>query len=342
MAAIMGDVVHDCLEAVVSALVTNDVDSVADDSAVAVLRSLGGYPVVIRNALDEQFRRLEGNPRCSGRIEQLRRDLDRRIPEIRGAVQAVLVRSSLVIRRGTDGVREDRESTWAGAGQPRVMADGSYPELSLFSSELGMSGRLDLVSLKGSEVHIVDYKSGKQRSHHAEQMRTYALIWWLRDNCDPNRPYATKLTLSYANHDVDVESPTPEELVVLGEETRTQINDVKRVLGHEEPPARPDDETCRFCAVRHLCDPYWNHISGKPLKAGVSDFRGEVVNVIGPKSWLLREDGGQQIVLRHADDTSSYEMGARVRVVGAVVTLGDDDDDCVASVVVSSEVFIER
>ena len=341
VASIVGNVVHECLESIVLALVQNNTTSVEGAAAVGVLRSLGGYPAVIRKALDHQVDGLASNPRLEGRMDQLRRDLWARVPEIRQTVQTLLSTSVLVGREGWDGRGPCSGTIPSGNLRSQETSNGSFPEISLTSSRLGMTGRLDLVSVDGSSVHIIDYKTGVPRAHHIDQMRIYALLWWLRDDVDPSRPYATRLTLSYPGHDLDVQVPTAAELSALEISTKAQLEQLRRDIDMDPPEARPDQDTCRFCPVRHLCDPYWSYISGTPPVDGFADVRGRVASRNGPKSWLLIPEDGQQVVLRCADESTEFELDSWLRVVSAAVNIEPDTGGYVASIVSGSEVFVE-
>lgn len=201
-----------------------------------------------------------------------------------------------------------------------------------------MTGRADLVTISGGDVHIVDYKTGAPSEHHSEQLRAYALIWSRHDSLDPTRPYATRLTVSYPNADVEVDAPTTDELDILETQTVARLKDLTNQLAEDPPQARPEEERCRFCPVRHLCDPYWRSFAKDVSDQGFSDLRGQVVEQSGPRSWKLRLASGEDILLPVSSEAVQYELGAWLRILAAVVSPGSDSSPDIASLVATSEV----
>ena len=342
VAALAGNVVHESLEILIRALVRSGCVSTQDPEAVAVLRSLGGYSAVIQRVTEEQIRRLENNPRCHSRHEYLRRELTLRRAEMRRATQSLLSRSIIAADVEQTHPRDRSDRSESRATVRRHRPDGSYPELSLRSTRLRMTGRADLVTISGGDVRIVDYKTGAPSEHHSEQLRAYALIWSRHDSLDPTRPYASRLTVSYPNADVEVDAPTTDELDILETQTVARLKDLTNQLAEDPPQARPDEERCRFCPVRHLCDPYWRSFAKDVSDQGFSDLRGQVVEQSGPRSWKLRLASGEHTLLRVSSEAVQYELGAWLRILGAVVSHGSDSSPDIASLVATSEVYVER
>ena len=278
-----GTVVHESLEIIIRALIDKGCTSIQTPEAVEILRSLGGYSAVILRVADENIGRLEKNPRCRSRLEYLRRELTLRSSEIRQEIQSLL--SRLIISAGIDR-SNSKEKAYRSESQtiPNLrLSEGSYPEMLLRSTKLKMSGRADLVTISGRDVHIVDYKTGKSSDHHSEQLRIYALTWSRHDSLDPSHPYVTRLTMSYPNEDVEVDVPTADELDNLEIQTVARIKNLANRLAEEPPQASPSEEKCRFCSVRHLCDPYWHLFAVDASVESFLDLRGEVVEQSGPK-----------------------------------------------------------
>ena len=285
IAALAGEVAHRSLETIIGALTDYGCTSPQDADAVTVMRSLGGYSAVIGDAVREQVRRLEDNPRFSGQIAHITQELEQRSAQLRTDTQALVSRSNFTPRpRRTKTPAGSR----LGATVLQHLPDGSYTEMTLTSSELGMTGRADLVTLTGSDVHIVDYKTGEPSPDHADQLRMYALLWSRSDRPDPARPHATRLTASYPTCDIEVEVPAAAELEALEARTVARLKHLGSQLSEKPPEARPGGQRCRYCPVRHLCDPYWNSAAFKANDEGIGDLRGEVVEVTGPKTWTLR------------------------------------------------------
>ena len=338
-AALTGEVVHRSLETIVDALVTNGCAGPHDESAVSVMRSLGGYSEVIREAIDERVQELRDNPRCRDRVEQVAGDLRQRVAEMRQETQALVSRTPF-LSRGPQ--REPSAGSNPKATGTRQLPDGSYAEFTLRATSLRLAGRADLVTLAGTDVHIVDYKTGEPSPQHAEQLRLYALLWSRSDHPDPLRPYATRLSVSYPGLDVDIAVPDEIELEEIERQTAARIARLEEHLAEYPPEARPATERCRRCSVRHLCDPYWQFTELQANSVGRGDLRGIITECCGPRAWTLRLMNGDDVLLLGTDGTSAIRVGAHLRVLNAHIKPASDNDQVVASLASASEVYVER
>lgn len=339
IAALTGEVVHRSLKTIIDALVTNGCAGPHDESAVSVMRSLGGYSAVIQEAIGDQIRELEDNPRCSGTIEQTAGDLLLRVADMRQETQALVSRTPFLSRGPLRGTPAGSDPKATGT---RHLPDGSYAEFTLRSTSLRLTGRADLVTLAGSEVHIVDYKTGEPSPQHAEQLRLYALLWSRSDHLDPLRPYATRLSASYPGRDIDIDAPDKTELEDIERQTGARIARVEEHLAEYPPEARPATERCRRCSVRHLCEPYWLSTELQAESVGRGDLQGIITESCGPRAWTLRLMNGDNLLLLGADDTSAIMVGRRLRVLGAYLKPASDNDPAVASLTSTSEIYVER
>lgn len=326
LAAVIGDTVHAALEQIVRALTGAGLDSSASSGAVDVLRSIGGYSGVLEAAISSVASKLQANPRMTARFDSFVRELRSHLPEMRQRTQAALSRTRLVPRAG--------EPT-ADAGGAGTARRGSYPEFDLISSALGWKGRVDLLTVDGQDVHILDYKTGAPSEHHIDQLRTYALLWFRRDDADTDRPMATKLTLSYPTHDVDVAVPTEHELLALETELEARAAAVRKQL-RQDRPARPDPENCTFCSVRHLCGVYWRTLP--TANEGPTDAEVTIQARNGPRSFRARVSHTNEDVLIRTGEDASRPAGSRWRLLYGYGVRGDDDVLGI-SVTASSELY---
>lgn len=326
LAAVIGDVVHAALEEIVRALSRAGLDSGASAGAVSVLRSIGGYSGVVERAIAAPVSKLEENPRMTSRLDSFVRELRSHLPEMRQRTQAALSRTRLVPR--------SIDSPLDGGGSG-VLGDGSYPEFDVVSDSLGWAGRLDLLTIDRHDVHIVDYKTGAPSEHHADQLRTYALLWFRRDGARSEPSIATKLTLSYPSHDVDVPAPPEDELLDLGRDLVARSNAVRQQLEGQRA-ARPSPENCTFCSVRHLCDMYWRNI---PTAAeGPTDAEFTVTARNGPRSFRTRLSHTTEDVLVRTSEEASLPIGSRWRLLSGF-GVRSDEGDLGISVTASSELY---
>ena len=339
VAALAGEVVHRSLETIVGALVANGCTGPQDEYAVSVMRSLGGYSEVIREAIDERIQELGDNPRCRDTAEQIAGDLLQRVADMRRETQALVSRTPFLSR---DPQREPPAEAGPKVTGTRHLPDGSYAEFTLRSTSLRLIGRADLVTLAGTDVHIVDYKTGEPSPQHAEQLRLYALLWSRSDHPDPLRPYATRLSASYPGLDVDIAVPDEIELEEIERQTAARIARLEEHLAEYPPEARPATERCRRCSVRHLCDPYWQFTELQANSVGRGDLRGIITESCGPRAWTLRLMNGDDVLLLGTDGTSAIRVGAHLRVLDAQIKPASDNDQVVASLTSASEVYVER
>jgi len=329
-ATLVGDVVHGALQRIIGALLAAGCPSATSAEAVGALRELGGYTSVLHEVLDQRVTRLSDNPRISQRLDRLRRQLGQRIPEMRQRTQATLSRTEFVAEGGAPSSAESRDG--------ERLADGSYPEFELRSSALGWAGRADLVTIAGSNVHIIDYKTGAPTESHADQLRTYALLWARRDHGDPERACATRLTLSYATHDVNVPAPSASELAALERELSQRTEVLRAELRSPNPSARPSPDNCGYCPVRHMCDAYWpTLVHQAPL--GPVDVEIHVLRVNGPHSWIAQLSGSNDEALIRAPDDLGLKAGLRARVLGAYASSGQETQSLTITLTSASEVY---
>lgn len=328
---VVGHVVHASLEIILGELVRAGCSSVEDPSAVTALRSVGGYTQLLRDQVKAQVRRLADNPRSSGRLDQIERDLLTRVPEMRQSVQALVARSEF-----TSGSEFVASSGSTGAR----LADGTYTEFEIRSEELAFSGRIDLLVVAGREIRVTDFKSGAPSAEHEDQLRTYAAVWARRTDPDPDQPLATRLTIAYVTHDVDIDAPGHEEIDQIAQRLRDRVDAATNELKSADPIAKPGVDTCRYCSVRHLCEDYWRMLDQSDPE-GVGDVEVEIVAPNGPRSWLVRTSAGAGGILR-TSERDDLSAGARRRFLGVFVSPADNDGMFTISVGHSSEEYALR
>lgn len=337
-AALVGDIVHSALEQVLHALHSSGCKSQAEETAVSVLRELGGYSALVRRAIDVEMRRLETNPRMAPRVESLRALLGQKVPELRQRVQSVVTRMPL-------GPSAPKPESERGGGRG-PLGPGSYPEIELRAPQLRFVGRVDLLSVQTDQVTITDYKTGKPDPYHADQLRIYALLWQHDQEVNPTGVPAGTLCIAYAAHDEILDAPDAVELGDLATALKARIHVADAQLRHRPPVARPAPDICRYCAVKHMCEEYWSELA-TTVPAGVSappvfaDCEGTISRRNGPRSWILAlKPSGLEVLLRTPTETPSFEAGDRVRVLGVAYGADDDGEQTVATITQASEVFV--
>ena len=121
-----------------------------------------------------------------------------------------------------------------------------------------LAGRIDKIK---NHV-IIDLKTGEEDLEgHGEQLRLYAVLWWLRFG---NLP--TGLEVRYPNRTHVFAIPSEADLSQTAQNFNAELKAISLALAEPPPPARPAVETCSFCPVRQLCPEYWQASVTRPLR----------------------------------------------------------------------------
>ena len=333
--ALEGSVVHQSLEAIVSALVDARCTSLADERAVVTLRALGGFSEVVSGSLGKALQQQEGNPRSAALREIYAQRLVSRIPALRAKVQGLLARIKLGETRGEPIPAGDRQK-----GPRGQLLSGTHMEATLRARDLGWIGIADLVTISGAGCEIRDYKTGVPAEGHEFQVQVYALLWSKDLQANREGRLANALVISYDDHDVRVKPPSGEELRVLEDELRKRTAQALAALKANPPMARPNSHNCMRCPVRQLCDEYWSwHAkqgpSGKTDHSSVAGF-GDIELTVsgrhGPNSWDGFVDpgvdglAGTRILLRGRELPFDPRPDQRVRVLDAYKAVWNSDE----------------
>lgn len=336
--ALVGDAVHRVLELILRSLHDHGCQSLATPCAVEVLKELGGYSKLIERVIDEQLHDLEDNPRMVDRIPGLRSALRTRVPDIRHRVQAAITRTTLKPIPSTNRAILDTP-------QRGPLGDGSYPEVELRAPELRFGGRADLLTISSGACTITDYKTGVPDTHHAEQVKTYALLWSRDRELNPSKLPLQQLVLSYGTHDERLDPPTDAHLVALAGQLVNRTAEAESQLLLRPPPARPAPAMCRFCGVRQLCEDYWDSLTHLATRSSHEepdwfDYEGTVTSRNGPRSWLVTADDGSALLLRTSSETTTFRLGDRIRLLNLLHGRDPDSPVPIGTLTQASEVFL--
>lgn len=345
--AIMGDAIHGALETIVKALVEAGCESSRAPGAIEVFKSLGGFTVLIEQAVSTRLNRIKTNPRLDAeRCRRLTRELGDRVADARGQVQEYLSRGKFPAKPTDAAVpaQGSAEQEPPAFGRHAV-GPGAHPEVTLADEELRLMGRVDLLTVGDGNADIVDYKTGAEDPSHFDQLRLYALLWDLDRVVNPNGVPATGLTAAYHNHDVTVAAPTAAELRDLEEAVRVRIAAADALFATASPPARPSVEQCGMCHVRSLCDAYWASVAPDPSTVKNGDWF-DYEGIVGPANgvrslWMLSAASGQkELLLRTTSTSKPLEIGSRVRLLGLRCDADPEVPATTARMTASSEVFV--
>ncbi|MBS1519872.1 MAG: PD-(D/E)XK nuclease family protein [Bacteroidetes bacterium] len=187
----------------------------------------------------------------------------------------------------------------------------------------GLTGRIDLVIRRDQWTAIVDYKTGTITTGNGEikpafviQLKLYALLYQKQTG-----QIVSKLNLlNLADERFEVPF-TQEELEPLYEQVLAKSASLNEFIdaGDFSALANLEEETCRFCQLRPLCDHYWQ----SAIK-NTSDFEGsfrEVKEAFDKSLLLVFDVAGERRLLRGLqgwtmDDFAGKE-GMSLRVLNA-------------------------
>ena len=333
MPALIGDVIHRCVEILLRAFHNQRCGGVDDPCSVAILREIGGYSVLVGRVIEERLSGFVGNPRASRVLNQVRTNLNARVPEIRQRVQLLI--SGLNIEPSTEPHTGDPQR----GAQQHALDLGSHPEVWLEAPSLQFAGRADLISVSESGASITDFKTGARHENHDDQLRTYALLWTQDRDINPNDTPVAGLTLSYSDQDVEIDPPSAGELHDLAERLQSRVETVVLSLQDRPPPATLP-ESCSICSVRHLCDAYWSSARSADTDATFGDFQVHVVDRNGPRSWnVLIDPERNPALFRTIDEAVDFRRGDRLRILNASRAADEDSGTLILTEVSGTEVF---
>lgn len=330
-----GRIVHRAIETLIKAADSSDTNEHGPMALAAALHRIGGYMHLLNCSMLEEIDALRRNPRVEEQLEWIERDLRGRLLLMREQVQAQIARLAPTFVQHADGKRGQ-------VGDRRAaLSEGAHSEVAVQSAKLGWKGIVDLITVSQEDVEITDFKTGVEKSSHAEQVRIYSLLWADDDELNPAHRQATKLSVAYAASTVTI--PPLEDEESFRRQLVVRTNEVLEQISLPEPAALPEAETCRSCFVRHLCDEYW--ITFGPIhrtsqgNVEVCDAELLIDEVIGPRSYLARPQHTDDppMILRSRKEGIAVS-GAHVRVLDAICE--DESGEPVLSATRNSEVFV--
>lgn len=349
--ALAGTVLHLAIEELTTALVRARCETVHSETAVGVMKGLGGSSTILAASIDRVIRRFEGNPRCARDLALVAASLRKQIPDLRTKLQTILSRLTLPQTKPTTESHPEN-------GPMRGSPSGFLSEVQLRAGNIGWKGTADLIAVTSNGCEITDFKTGEPDEDHALQLRVYALLWSRDRDRNPDGRLANRLIVAYDRATVEVSSPTNSELDLLEAALVIRQETAIASVSQHPPEARPSRDNCQYCSVRHLCEAYWD--SGTQMRLGAAgtesrfaDMEVAITARHGPSSW----DGtitssavarsGDLVFLQGASLPFLPRPGQRVRILGGHVEKADADSlptACTSTLTVAlsagSEVFL--
>jgi hypothetical protein len=326
--AVKGSAVHLAVETITKKLILAGCPSVQDPRATSVLKDLGGYTKIVTDCVQRVLKRFADNPRSTRVMESAERTLRGQTPDLRMRVQSILARLRL------PPLPELPQSSGAASAKfRRPLAVGAYPEVELRAPRIRWKGKADLLVITDESCDITDFKTGAPDEAHGFQVQIYALLWSLDDELNPTHRPADRLVLAYPTGDVEVRTLSEDQLRIFEKDLLEGRESADAALAMQPPEARPTLESCRYCAVRHLCDEYWsqdNRSNRSGPEAPFSDAQLRILRRHGPTSFdAVLESTADNITgkpaLLRIQESWQLEPGRRFRVLDAGIAVDSDD-----------------
>jgi hypothetical protein len=235
-ATLEGRVVHSAAERF-----ANAVAGVGSDRERAVqLRS--SFPIrrVVVEEFDKLLDEISNNPRLDGPRISAGVSVD----DCVNAFKEIAARLVTTLGRPRGTTAKDSRSNGERAHLPLAA------ELSVAIDDPPLRGRLDLVR----DGVVYDFKTGEPSPAHAEQLRFYALLLWLRYG---RLPAALRLIYSKRREEVEVPTPDEPDMDLLKARYAKEVTGIVRSLQAGMVPPAPSTDGCMFCPVRQGCSAYW-------------------------------------------------------------------------------------
>lgn len=198
-----------------------------------------------------------------------------------------------------------------------------HTELQLVDPEIGLEGRLDRLQVVDGRFHVTDLKSGIWQgdvaSDQEQQLLLYAALvrtvfGQLPSSISIETAEGRTYSLPVHRDDVDVAVATAVRLV---DQFNTAASGGWPAL---EALSRPNDEGCRHCPARILCEPYWRALQSGWRFHGAA--RGTVADLTAVSGcWTVKINTSSPCD-RTGRMTSIYRLPIEAREPASIAVVG--------------------
>jgi CRISPR/Cas system-associated exonuclease Cas4 (RecB family) len=342
-----GRVVHRSIEAILNAFRERDPAT----SPEAVLKQMGGYSAVVEREIEAVLKeKVADNPRMQEQAADFESALRESADNLRAEVQRHVTRLDKIPTPVVRPTRDQGEAESPDSSRRKPLHEGVYAEQWVQAHSIGWGGYIDLLSLGNDHCEISDIKTGERKESHVEQIRLYALFWWLDDELNPEGRVADTLRLRYPSETIEVSAPDEAELKSFRQQVENRGEEVRALIGESPPLARPEQERCRWCDVRHLCEEYWSDETQARLAdespPNFADAELRLTHSSGPGVWhaQILSDGhwrrGEDAIFEAMKGPERFQNLDEVRILGAQVLDGPGRDRIGLRETRRSEVFL--
>ena len=247
-AAVEGRIVHEALELLFKTLAIAGLPDLGTPAFKAEIARVDVGDQV-RRLLDEHDLRLEAHPRTAGfRLRASPEQLINRVIRLFRAEYHGVAPSP-----ADDSKRRPTRASGKLAGKEMLsilLSRGAITELALRHPSLPFAGFVDLVRTTNNGIEIIDFKTGRQKAEHQDQVLGYALLWWRITGQTPKRA-SVRYTSGADTRTIDVKLLTNHE-----RRLRQRIEKTIATLSLAPATAHTGNH-CLHCDVRQFCDRFW-------------------------------------------------------------------------------------
>jgi PD-(D/E)XK nuclease superfamily len=349
VSAIAGILVHEAAETILKQFARTGVSSLMQPDAMSVLRELGGFTKILEHAMNAFFTSQSNNPRFEQFRDDLSRTLRKRLPQLRGTLQALLAGHEWGLSPTKPGAHR---SSKVSATQKKELArlplgSGTFVEVDLEDAVSKWRGRVDIMNITEHGCSITDLKSGSASEEHLEQLTVYSMLWLEDSDRNPAHLPVLGLQLVYASGAVGIEVPDDGQLKEFRKDLLASSESVRSALDSSDVPANPSRENCRHCSVKLLCQPYWQSLPTLGSDGHLSCSQVTLLETRGERAWLAAVTSSsllpmnEKIVIRNYDGGKAFwselKPGLSIRFTDGLLSSSEESETPVINLSMMSE-----
>ncbi len=248
---IMGIATHQALETVIKKIKEEKIDQDSKDY-LNLLKKLGG----LRNILQEEIKKVlkqskyQGNPRYLRVEKDLHARITKRYLE-EYFIQLRTFLSKLNLPKVSDLVPPQKNNLKLKKSQSSVMTE-YYAK----SKVMGWKGIIDLVIQNNRGATLIDFKTGKEKENHKDQLELYQLIWMTDEKV--NQVPIKELIVKYPDKEKYFKPLSDDQIEEKINQYQCEVEELKNIFSSDNL-AKPSKH-CNYCGVKQLCDDYWDSL----------------------------------------------------------------------------------
>ncbi len=332
-AQVKGIVVHEVVSMIMNSVQNSS--ELAEKSVMSFLKERGGYLELLKSILEKELLSANSNPRAELMVEAIKREILADLSELRGQVQYFVKESINKLPAASSRV-ENEEINEILFTTFQIQPINS--EFKIVDSEFPIEGYLDLLLTNEVIDHIIDYKTSKTiHDEYWDQLSLYAWLW-----------YRSAKNLRKGDCRIEVISGanlSESRVIKIEDLPAIQMSVLDRIKNAElsitgEIAAKPSIDSCKFCAVKVICNAYWKMNENQSAEAKWSDMRIRITGSLGGDAWsvsILSEDTPAMLIVGDRDD-GSIEIGQELRLLNAYKN-EDEETGVVIRLSQNSEIF---